>query len=78
MSVDVVRRRFTVDEFKLPLYAGAGIPECWIVNVEGRAIESHTNPSGAGYGSIRTFVPGEWLSPLAFPDLSVTVAEIFA
>jgi Uma2 family endonuclease len=30
------------------IYAGAGIPEYWIVNVEERQVEVYTNPTGAG------------------------------
>ena len=63
---------------KLPLYAGAGIPEYWIVDVQGRELEVHTRPSGSGYGSVRTFCRGQSLSPLAFPDLRVAVDEVFA
>ena len=65
-------------ELKLPLYADAGIPEYWIVDVQGREIEVHTNPSGSRYGTVRTFGRGESLSPLAFPDLRVAVDEVFA
>ena len=64
-------------EIKLPLYAGAGIPEYWIVDVQGREIEVHTNPSGSRYGSVRRFGRGEFLIPLAFPDLRVPVDEVF-
>lgn len=64
-------------ELKLPLYAGAGIPEYWIVDVQADVIEVHTNPSGSRYGSVRRFGRGEFLSPLAFPDLRVAVDEVF-
>jgi Uma2 family endonuclease len=33
---------------KARIYAGAGIPEYWIVNVEERQIEVYTNPHGSG------------------------------
>ena len=65
-------------EIKPPLYAGAGIPEYWIVDVQGREIEVLTNPSGSRYGSVRRFGRGESVIPLAFPDLRVAVDEIFA
>ena len=65
-------------ELKLPLYAGAGIPEYWIVDVQDEVVEVYTNPSSSGYGSIRRFGRGESVSPSAFPDLRIAVDEIFA
>ena len=64
-------------ELKLPLYAGAGILEYWIVDVEEDVVEVHTNPSGSRYESVRRLGRGEFLSPLAFPDLRVAVDEVF-
>lgn len=64
-------------EIKLPLYAGAGIPEYWIVDVQDGVIEVHTSPSGARYGTVRRFGRGESVSPLAFPDLRLAVDEVF-
>jgi Uma2 family endonuclease len=64
-------------EIKLPLYAGAGIPKYWIVDVQDGVIEVHTSPSGARYGSVRRFGRGESVSPLAFPDLRIAVDEVF-
>ncbi|MCB0522110.1 MAG: Uma2 family endonuclease [Lewinellaceae bacterium] len=34
---------------KLPIYAEAGIPECWIVNIEDEQIEIHKTPSQGDY-----------------------------
>ena len=65
-------------ELKLPLYAGAGIPEYWIVDVRAERVEVYTNPSASSYGSLRRFSCGESLSPSAFPDLRIAVDEIFA
>lgn len=64
-------------EIKLPLYASAGIPEYWIVDVRDDAIEVHASPSGARYGTVRRFGRGESVSPLAFPDLRIAVDEVF-
>ena len=60
---------------KLPLYARAGIPEVWIVDLEGRRLLVHRQPSGMAYGEI-TVVAGGALSPAAFPDLSIRLDEI--
>jgi Uma2 family endonuclease len=38
---------------KLPLYAKAGIPEVWIVNLQDHQLEQYREPSEQGYSSIR-------------------------
>ena len=65
-------------ELKLPLYAEAGIPEYWIVDVQGEVVEIYTDPSGSGYASVQRRRRGESLSPVAFPDLRIPIDEIFA
>ena len=65
-------------EAKLPLYARAGIPEYWIVDVNAEVIEVRTGPSGSDYTSLRRFGRGEFLSPAAFPDLRIPVDDLFA
>jgi Uma2 family endonuclease len=37
---------------KAPLYARHGIPELWIVDVEGQVLLRHLDPSGEGYRTI--------------------------
>lgn len=44
---------------KLPLYARAGIPETWIVNLDENCIERYTDPSPAGYNTIKIYRAGE-------------------
>jgi len=61
---------------KAPLYARAGIPECWIVNLVDRVIERRTEPVGAAYAALEVFHPGQAIAPLAFPDVRLHVAEI--
>jgi Uma2 family endonuclease len=63
-------------EQKLPLYARAGISEVWIVNLVARTIEIYREPQFAGYGWHRVLRSGEKVSPLAFPDVGVEVAEL--
>ncbi|MGC5271527.1 Uma2 family endonuclease, partial [Salmonella enterica] len=46
-------------ETKLPLYAAAGIPEYWIVDVNGRRVEVYSQSqaleSGAVYQTVQVF-----------------------
>lgn len=48
---------------KLPIYARAGLPEYWIVNVIDRQVEVYTHPSGPtanpGYGANHIYKPGD-------------------
>jgi Uma2 family endonuclease len=62
---------------KLALYAEAGIPEYWIVNLADAAIERRSEPSQGAYGRLTTFRRGESVQVLAFPDVTVGIDELF-
>ncbi|HEU4439534.1 MAG TPA: Uma2 family endonuclease [Methylomirabilota bacterium] len=64
-------------EVKLPLYARAGIQELWIVDVAGERVLVHREPHDAGYAAMRAHGRDATVAPLAFPDLHVSVEEIF-
>lgn len=61
---------------KAPLYARAGIPEYWLVDLDAGVVEVHREPSGEGYGTVTRHLPGEELAPLAFPEFRLRVEEI--
>ncbi len=61
---------------KLPLYAGAGIGEVWIVNLRDACVEVYTEPSGSGYRGIRIVRKGSAIAPEAFPDTEISVGKI--
>ena len=61
---------------KRPLYAAAGVPEVWIIDVNVGVVEVAVEPAADGYRSIRSVGVGETLSPAAFPDFSITVADL--
>ena len=64
---------------KLRLYAEAGIPEYWIVDCQAEAVEIHRSPHAEGYRDVLSLTEaGATVSPQAFPDVAVTLAEIFA
>lgn len=62
--------------FKAVEYAKAGIVEYWIANVHDRVIEVHRKPGRDGYRERRVAGLAERVSPLAFPDVDLAVAEI--
>lgn len=63
---------------KLRLYARAGIPEYWIVGVADEWIEIYRVPEGEGYREGQRVGRGESLAPAAFPDIVVSVDDVFA
>ena len=56
---------------KLALYAEAGIPEYWIVNLISNVVEVHTNPSGSEYLNITIARPGDAILLVAIPDVDI-------
>ena len=63
---------------KLRLYAESGIPEYWVVDAAAEAIEIHRGPGPGGYGETRRLTGDAIVSPQAFPDMALPLAEIFA
>jgi Uma2 family endonuclease len=63
-------------EVKLPLYAAAGIAECWIVNLEADRIEVSREPGPEGYGEMQPRSRGESITPVALPEVVVAVDDI--
>jgi Uma2 family endonuclease len=61
---------------KLPLYAAAGVPEVWIVNLPGEALEIYAGPQGAAYQTTRSHGRGEAAQSQTVSDLSANVSEV--
>lgn len=61
---------------KGPIYARHGVQEYWVVDVEGRRLLIHRNPSAEGYLEVTEVGVGGAASPLAFPVLSVKVGDL--
>ncbi len=68
---------------KAGLYARAGIPDYWIVNLPDRVLEVYRDPGPLadrpaehGYRSIRRIGPLDSVAPLASPAAHVRVAEL--
>jgi Uma2 family endonuclease len=62
---------------KTALYAIAGIPEFWLVNLLDRVVEVHRQPSAGRYSVIERAGPGLAIAPAAFPSLGLAVQDIF-
>jgi Uma2 family endonuclease len=62
---------------KLPMYAGAGIPETWLVDLVGEIVERHSDPDDGIYRRLAPFRRGESITSTVLPDLVLSVEAIF-
>lgn len=61
---------------KAALYARAKICEYWVLDVTGRRLIVHRNPSSGSYESIAVFNDGESVAPIAAPSKTIAVSGI--
>jgi Uma2 family endonuclease len=61
---------------KLPLYARAGIPEVWIVDLAGEVIERHTDPAEDSYRTFKRARRGETIEPVTLPEMALRVDAV--
>jgi len=61
---------------KLPLYAASGVPELWIVDVDGAVVDVYAEPQGGRYRIRRSAGRGEILEPSLLPSVLVPVERI--
>ena len=66
-------------ETKAALYARAGIPEYWIVNLVESAVEVHRDPDPAAgaYRAKLVVSSGGTLAATGMPGLRIVVADLF-
>lgn len=63
-------------EVKTPLYAAAGIPEVWIVDLIAERIEVYRGLRPRGYSQVLGHAPGDRVSPASLPDLVLEVSAV--
>lgn len=84
LVVEVADTTLTSDRtIKASLYASAGIPEYWILNLYERLLEVHHDPApspsqpfGHGYRSILRLTETETVAPLFAPDARIPVSDL--
>jgi Uma2 family endonuclease len=77
LVVEVAHTTLSYDRgVKLPLYAAASIPEVWIVDIEGHAIEVYRDPKRARFTTEETLRRGAKLNPSLLPSVTLLVEEI--
>jgi Uma2 family endonuclease len=76
LIIEVADSTLNKDRGKAAVYASAGIPEYWIVNLGARAVEVYVSPEGDRYAEVRTLRTGDTLRSQTLPELAIAVAEI--
>ena len=61
---------------KAALYARAGIPEYWVLDVVGRRLIVHRRPQDGAYQEVVAYAEAESLAPLAAPESFVVVSTL--
>lgn len=61
---------------KAPLYAQAGIPNYWLVDLERMSVEVYTQPHGRRYRKVQTFTRRETLRVVGLRGVTLPVSRI--
>ena len=61
---------------KLPIYALAGIPEVWILDIDGQKVGRHSEPSGDSYRHTELARKGETLASTTLPGLTLRIDDV--
>ncbi len=76
LIVEVAVSSLAIDRAKALLYAQAKVPQYWLVDVRGDAVEVHREPSESGYATVTRHVRGDELVVPGFPDVVLPVAHV--
>ena len=77
LVVEVAETLLAYDrDIKIPLYARAGIPEAWLVDLSADRIHVYREPAGGEYASVRLVSRGDGITPLKFPNVTLSADEI--
>ncbi len=78
LIVEVAKSSLKHDQTrKAAVYSEAMVPEYWIASIPGKCVIVHREPSATGYRDIRSFGTNETVTPLALPQITVRVGDIF-
>lgn len=61
---------------KLPLYAKGSVAEAWLIDLNGGAVERHTDPGPAGYRLTQRAAAGERLTSTTLPSLTFGIDDV--
>jgi len=60
--------------YKARLYAAAGVPDYWVVDLTAQRLVLHRDPQADAYRSVRILAAGDQVAPLAAPDLVLDIS----
>lgn len=63
---------------KVRIYAQAGVPELWIIDLSTQHITTYRRPAGDSFLEVEEHGPKATLRIAAFPDVAVPLADLFA
>lgn len=63
-------------DVKVPLYAQAGIPEVWIVDLNKRELAVYRSPVNGKYTEVRYPQPADTVAPVLLPEASYFVEQV--
>jgi Uma2 family endonuclease len=63
-------------EVKAPLYAGAAVPEYWLVDLNTRRLVCYSVPANGAYQTIRHHSAGESVPPALLPACPIAVSDL--
>jgi Uma2 family endonuclease len=76
LLVEVSQTSLAYDRgMKLPLYARFGVPEVWIIDLIGAAVEVYREPAGDAYALKKRLTSGS-LAPVLVPGVTIDVGEL--
>ena len=77
LLIEVADSSLTHDrERKARIYARAGVPEYWIVDVRGRQVLVFRKPRRTGYGEMKAHAPGDKLRSVKVAELDLKVDDL--
>ncbi|MBI1733778.1 MAG: Uma2 family endonuclease [Candidatus Rokubacteria bacterium] len=83
LVVEVAETSLAIDRRKSGLYARAGVPEVWIVNLVEGLLETYRTPApsprarfGWAYTDVRRLGRSELVTPLAAPTARIAVSDL--
>jgi hypothetical protein len=77
LIIEVMESSVSYDrQIKLPLYAEAGVPEVWLVDLQAQTVDVFRRPAGGEYGEVRTLRRGASIAPEAVPEAVLHVVDV--
>jgi Uma2 family endonuclease len=78
LAIEISDTTLAFDQgIKAKLYARAGIPEYWVLDLNNKLLIVHRNPDHETYRSAVAYSIDEHVSPLAAPEQSLLVGSLF-